>query len=344
MTSPPPLLATIWRGSLAEAALRGHAVVADSAGSVLSAVGDPQVVVPMRSCVKPIQAFPFVELAADRLGVTSEEVAIACGSHYGEDVHVATVRRMLARVQLDETSLACGPQLPVDPASARRLLAAGQGPQRIYNNCSGKHAGMLAACVVAGWPVQGYADPEHPCQLAVRAALSRVLGVSLDGAGWGIDGCGLPTYGVPLVALARAFAAGQREAAFRRCQDAMAEHPRLVAGTGAFDTALLEHAGDTITAKIGGAALWAGVLRAPGVGVALKLEAGNIEAIPPVALAILQRLGAVPQPPPGALEPFGRPSLRNWEGAVVGETRVEAAALEALTPVVRPPIVPREEC
>jgi len=91
-------------------------------------------------------------------------------------------------------------------------------------------------------------------------------------------------------------------------------------------------------------ALWAGVLRAPGVGVALKLEAGNIEAIPPVALAILQRLGAVPQPPPGALEPFGRPSLRNWEGAVVGETRVEAAALEALTPVVRPPIVPREEC
>ena len=334
----------MWRGSVAEAAVRGHAAVVDARGALLGAIGDAEVVVPLRSCVKPIQAVPFVELAADQLGVTSEEIAIACASHYGEDIHATTVRRLLARVRLDEAALACGPQLPVDPGSARRLLAAGMAPQRIHNNCSGKHAGMLAVCVVAGWPVEGYADREHPCQQAVGAALARVLGVSLEGAPWGIDGCGLPTYGVPLRALAGAFAAGQQEATFRRCQEAMAAHPLLVAGTGAFDTALLDHAGNAITGKIGGAALWAGVLRASGVGIAVKLEAGNIEAIPPVALAILQRLGALRQQLPAALERFARPRLRNWEGEVVGETRVEPAALEALTPVVRQPIVPKKEC
>jgi L-asparaginase II len=344
VTAPPPLLSTVWRGSVAEAAVRGHAAVVDARGALLGAIGDAEVVVPLRSCVKPIQAVPFVELAADHLGVTSEEIAIACASHYGEDIHATTVRRLLARVRLDEAALACGPQLPVDPGSARRLLAAGMAPQRIHNNCSGKHAGMLAVCVVAGWPVEGYADREHPCQQAVGAALARVLGVSLEGAPWGIDGCGLPTYGVPLRALAGAFAAGQQEATFRRCQEAMAAHPLLVAGTGAFDTALLDHAGNAITGKIGGAALWAGVLRASGVGIAVKLEAGNIEAIPPVALAILQRLGALRQQLPAALERFARPRLRNWEGEVVGETRVEPAALEALTPVVRQPIVPKKEC
>src|ERR1700730_4709299 len=152
VTAPPPLLSTVWRGNVAEAAIRGHAAVVDASGAVLGAIGDPEIVVPLRSCVKPIQAFPFVELAADPLGVTSEEVAVSCASHYGEDIHVATVRRLLARVRLDEASLACGPQLPVDPDSARRLLAAGMAPQRIHNNCSGKHAGMLAARGVAGSP------------------------------------------------------------------------------------------------------------------------------------------------------------------------------------------------
>ena len=344
MKTSPPVLATIWRGRVQEAAVRGHAAVVDADGTLLGAIGDPELVVPLRSCVKPIQAFPFVELAADEIGATSEEVAVSCASHYGEDIHVATVRRLLARVRLDETSLACGPQLPFDPASARRLLAAGMAPQRIHNNCSGKHAGMLAACVVAGWPVQGYANRDHPCQQAVEAALARLLDVGLEAAPSGIDGCGLPTFGVPLTALARAFAAGQRENPFQRCQEAMAGHPPLVAGTGAFDTELLACAGDRITAKIGGAALWVAVLRPLGVGIALKLEAGAGEAIPPIAVAILQRLGALPPALAAALEPFGRPPLRNWEGTVVGETRVEPAALEALTPVVRAPIVPKEEC
>ena len=225
-------------------------------------------------------------------------------------------------------SWSAGRQLPTDEATARRLLASGQLPLAVHNNCSGKHAAMLATCVVQGWPRAGYIDRDHPMQQAVSAALTVHLGLDLDAAAWGIDGCGLPTFGVPLSALARAFAAAQRgDAAFRRCQAAMAAHPFLVAGTGRFDTALLACCGATITAKIGGAALWVAVLRDRGTAVAVKLEGGAGEAIPPVAIALLRRLGAVPDPLPEPLERHAEPVLRNWAGTAVGRIEASVGAL-----------------
>lgn len=330
MSTTPALLATIWRGEVLEASIRGHVAAVDPTGTVLGAAGDPQVVVTLRSCVKPLQALPFVRGAAQRIGAGDDHIAIACASHQGEEDHVTTVRSLLALAGVSEEALACGPQLPFDEAATRRLLAAGQQPQRIHNNCSGKHAAMLATCAVAGWEPAGYTDPGHPCQRAVTAAMSAPLGMGLASAPWGVDGCGLPTYGVPLAALARSFAAAQADPAFRICQDAMAAHPHLVAGTGRFDTALLAEAGDRLTAKIGGAAVWVAALRPDGPAVAVKLEAGAADAIPPVALAVLERMGAFPDGIPATLEPFARPVLHNWEGAAVGETRVAAEALAAL--------------
>ena len=324
----PVVLATAWRGNTAESVYRGHVAVVDASGATVAALGDPEAVTPLRSCAKPLQALPFVELAMDAVAATEAELALACASHNGEDEHVATARRLLARAGVHESELECGPQLPTDEATARRLLASGQLPLAVHNNCSGKHAAMLATCVVQGWPRAGYIDRDHPMQEAVTAALSVHLGLDLDAAAWGIDGCGLPTFGVPLSALARAFAAAQRgDAAFRRCQAAMAAHPFLVAGTGRFDTALLACGGATITAKIGGAALWVAVLRDRGTAVAVKLEGGAGEAIPPVAIALLQRLGAVPDPLPEPLERYAEPVLRNWAGTAVGRVEPGVGAL-----------------
>ncbi len=324
------MLATVRRGTVVEARIRGHVAVVDASGTVLASAGSPQAETTLRSCVKPIQALPFLRLAAGRLEVGDAEIAIACASHQGEDEHVATVRSLLARAKVPEEALGCGPQLPVDAATARRLLASGGVPRPIHNNCSGKHAAMLATCSVMGWPLKGYVEPEHPCQQAVTAALQEMLGVDLDHAPRGIDGCGLTTYATPLSAIARGFAAGTADPAFQRAQDAMAAHPFLVAGTGRFDTALLEAAGDRVTAKIGGAAVWAAVVRPGGPGIAIKLEAGGAEAIPVVAIAVLQRLGVLDAELSDRLRPFATLPVRNWAGLKVGDIRAERIELVSI--------------
>jgi L-asparaginase II len=323
----PPVLATVWRGTVTEALVRGHIAVTDASGSVLQSAGSPDLETTLRSCVKPIQALPFLRLAADRLEASDSEIAVACASHQGEDEHIATVRGLLARASVPEAALGCGPQLPSDEATARRLLASGGVPRPIHNNCSGKHAAMLATCAVMGWPLDGYMDLAHPCQQAVSGALHEMLRVDLETVPRGIDGCGLTTYGIPLAAIARGFAVGGGDAAFRRAQDAMAAHPFLVAGSGRFDTALLEVAGARLTAKIGGAAVWAAVVRPGGPGVAIKLESGGGEAIPVVAIAVLQQLGVLATNLPERLRAFATLTMRNWAGRDVGEIRAEPVEL-----------------
>ncbi len=186
---------------------------------------------------------------------------------------------------------------------------------------------MLATCAVMGWPLDGYLELEHPCQQAVSAALQEMLGVDLAAAPRGIDGCGLTTYGAPLASVARGFASGSHDPAFRRAQDAMAAHPFLVAGTGRFDTALLEVAGTRLTAKIGGAGVWAAVARPGGPGIAIKLESGGGDVIPVVALAVLQQLGLLVPDLPDRLRPYARLTVRNWAGRDVGEIRADPIVL-----------------
>ena len=339
----PPVLASVWRGDICEARLRGHVAVVDATGAVLAALGDAGAVTTLRSCVKPIQAVPFVRDALDQIGAEQDELAVACGSHNGEPRHVATVRRLLGRVGLDDAALACGPQPPFDEASARRLFAQGEEPGAVHNNCSGKHAAMLATCVVRGWRIDGYIAPDHPCQQAVTAALAEAMGPGLMTAPRAVDGCGLPTYAMPLSTLAAAFASSQADPAFGRCQDAMAARPFMVAGTGRFDTALLDAAGDRLTCKIGGAAVWVAAIRPKGPAVALKLEAGG-DGVAPVAVAVLQRLGVLGSQLPEGLREFATSPLRNWARRVVGETRAEASVIGALTAPVPGHIVRSGQC
>jgi L-asparaginase II len=314
----PSVLATVWRGDVVEARIRGHVVVSDAAGNPITFSGDPLSTSTLRSCVKPLQALPFVRRAVAELGASPAEIAIACASHQGEDEHVAVVRGLLAKANVPEEALGCGPQLPSDEKTARRLLASGGVPRPIHNNCSGKHAAMLATCAVMGWPLDGYMELDHPCQQAVTAAMGDMMDVDLSQAPRGIDGCGLTTYGLTLLVLASGFARAVSDPSFQRCQDAMAAHPFLVAGTGRFDTALLEAFGAQLTAKIGGAAVWAAVVRPGGPGIAIKLEAGGGEAIPVVAISVLQHLGVVDAELPERLRPFARLTLRNWAGRDVG--------------------------
>ncbi|MHB8717842.1 MAG: asparaginase [Candidatus Dormibacteria bacterium] len=325
MSRSPVHLATLWRGEAREAVVRGHVVVADAGGRVLATAGDPDAPTTLRSCVKPLQAQPFVHLALDRLGAGDDELAIACASHAGEPRHVQTVSSLLGRAGLGEGALSCGPQLPFDDLSARRLLAAGGGPARLTNNCSGKHAAMAVTCAVSGWPLEGYTAASHPLQVEIRRRMSAWLGIDLSTAPAGMDGCGLPTHEVPLRALARSFAAAASDDGFRRCQAAMATHPHLVAGRHRFDTDLLAVAGTTLTCKGGGGAVWVAVRRPAGPAVAIKLEAGDATGMAVVALTALGATGLVDAQllDSPALARHRQALHCNWAGDVVGRVAAE---------------------
>ena len=324
--SEPALLAEVWRGEVCEVAVRGHVAVVAADGALLAQAGDPDARTTLRSTVKPLQAIPFAA-AAGALGATTAELAVACASHEGEPGHVATVRSLLARAGLDDGALSCGPQWPYSESATRELVRAGETAGRVHNNCSGKHAAMLCACVHHGWPTEGYAAYDHPLQREIRRRMSDFAGIRLADTPRGVDGCGLPTHGVPLRYLALMFAAASSASReFARCQEAMAAEPFMVGGTGRFDSLLLQWAGTTLTAKSGGAAVWAGVARGGGPGIAVKLEAGVGAHMAPVALAVLRALALLPaEGMPAELAALERGVLHNWAGDAVGETRVHVA-------------------
>lgn len=320
-----PIAIEVRRGDRVESRHRASLAVADHTGRLVLAVGEVDRPVYPRSAIKPLQALPLVERgAADAFGLGDAELALACASHGGEPEHLALVRAWLERLGLDERGLGCGAHPPLHGPSAERLIAAGSRPTRLHNNCSGKHAGMLTLARHLGAPLEGYARPDHPVQLLIHDTLAAFTDGRLEKPP-AIDGCGVPTWAIPLSALATAFARfaapddlpPQRAAAARRIARAMLRRPFLVAGTGRLCTALLEKGGGLL-AKTGAEGVYVATLPERGLGLALKVEDGAGRAAEPALLAALEALGWLPAAAAAALEPFARPILRNHAGEVVG--------------------------
>jgi L-asparaginase II len=309
------------RGGRVESRHRVDACVIDASGGLRLAAGDIDGMIYPRSAIKPFQALALVETgAADALAVSEAELALACASHGGEPMHVERVAAWLARLGLEERHLACGPHPPMHAASAAALVARGERPTRLHNNCSGKHTGLLAACLHQGWLLEGYARADHPVQSHIAASLARAAGLANVEAP-GIDGCSLPAFVLPLRALARAAASlAVQGGALQRIGRAMRAHPELVAGTGRLCTDLMRAAPELI-AKTGAEGVFLAAAPAQGLGIALKAHDGATRAAEVALLTLLDRLGLVPESAAAALARHARPTLRDWNGAAAGEIR-----------------------
>ena len=280
-----------------------------------------------RSAAKPFQALPLVEEGvADRFGFTDEELAICCASHNAEPEHLALARDILARAGLDERALACGPHPSLRPQRARELWARGTRLGAVHNNCSGKHAGMLALAVARGWPPEGYLDPDHPVQKRMLTEVARWSGVAESELVTGTDGCGVVTFALPLADMAASFArftaaadAGESAA---RVVAAMTGHPFAVAGTGRVCTAVMERLGDRVFVKTGAEGVYCGGVRGHGVGFALKVEDGARRASDVALIRVLSDLGVADAEDVSVLV-RGRTEVFNTVGAKVG--RIENA-------------------
>ncbi len=334
-----PILVEVLRGNTVESVHRGSLVALDADGGVVVALGDIDRPIFPRSAVKALQALPLVESgAADQLKLGDAELAIACASHNGEPEHVRTAAGMLAKAGVGEGVLECGPQWP-NEGFGRALATSGLPAGALHNNCSGKHAGFVClGCVMAASAghsddlagfLSGYVAPDHPVMREVTAALQSTTGFDPASAPRGTDGCSIPTFGIELRRLARAFArfgsgVGLRDGhqrAARRLRSAVAAAPFMVSGTGRFDTQVMQRFGERVFCKVGAEGVYCAALPERGLGVAIKIDDGQARAAEVAMAAVIAALVEMNADEGRLIESLARPPLFNRNGIAVGGLR-----------------------
>jgi L-asparaginase II len=325
-----PILAEVMRGGTVESAHRGAVVVVDADGRMVWSVGDVDRPIFPRSAIKGLQAIPLIESgAADKYAMTDAEIALACASHNGEERHASTALGMLAKAGLGAGALECGTQWPMRAAAQHALVLGGARPSALHNNCSGKHAGFICAACASGDDPAGYIEAGHPMMMRVTEAVASMTGHALSGSAAGTDGCSIPTFAIPLRALALGFArfgAGpklstERQKATARIRAAVANQPFFVAGTERFDTEVMQVLGARAFLKVGAEGVYCASFPGQGFGVALKCDDGTTRAAEVMMAAVILRCLALSEPDRAAIAKWHIQPLRNWNGIHVGDVR-----------------------
>ena len=317
------------RGGVPECLHFGAIAVVDRHGKLLAQAGDPHWLSFTRSTLKAMQALPFMQSGGPaQFGFDTQQLAMLCASHNGEDMHVAQAQSMLDKAGLCTRSLRCGCHLPGVFAALETCPPPGFVYDERHNNCSGKHAGFLAYCVQHGLALDRYEDPLHPLQVAVRQAVARATGMDENALKIGVDGCSAPNYAMPLANLAWGYArlaSGQRDGefgeSFALLADAMTRHPDLVSGTGRNDLAFMRAGrGDWVT-KIGADGVQAVASKSRGEAFAIKIIDANKPALHATTVEVLAQLGWLDDAQREQLHPWRARDIVNARGLRVGERK-----------------------
>ncbi len=325
-------LAIAYRNGRIDSAHYGSVAVADPDGTVLFAYDEPHYPAYLRSSVKMIQTLPVVLTgAAERFGLTDTELAICCASHTGAEYHLRAVEGILEKLGVDSESLRCGPHEPDDRRERNRLIRAGDEPSQLHNNCSGKHAGMLAACMAMNWPLENYLEERHPLQQMILELLAEYSDTPRHMIVTGTDGCSLPTCYLPLSSTATVLArfvakAISNEAAPARIMSAVGSHPEMIHAHGGFDSELSRVLAGRGIAKRGAMAIHVvgmNTERFGPIGIAIKLEDGNSDVVPLAMMRTLRQLDVLGEEELDHLAAFDSMTLRNWRGIQIGHATSE---------------------
>ncbi len=335
MSREKPVVIEVTRGAMVESRHLGAAAIMRPDGKVVESWGDIDAPVMARSAIKPIQAIPLVESgAADRFGLTDTQLSLACASHNAEPRHVAAVQAWLARIGLSEADLECGAHTPTRLPMFERFLKEGTPLTPAVNNCSGKHTGFLTTAVHLGEPTKGYIAAQHPVQRRIATIYGELGRFDPSRAPVGSDGCGIPTLGVPLRAMATAMAVmadpsrlkQSRVAAIVRIRAAMNAEPFFMAGTGRFCTVVNGALPGVAQIKTGAEGVYCGILPTLGVGIALKIWDGATRASEVAMATVLRHLGVLDA---RRYADALNPPVRNAVGARIGDIRPAASWLGA---------------
>ena len=316
------------RGEDVESRHRVHAAIVGPNDTLMAGAHDTNTVSSWRSCAKPFQVMSLIESGGfDDLRWGDDQLALCCASHGGEPEHVAIVAGMLEDIGLEEGDLACGPHDPLSSRGMKLLRESGARLTRLHNNCSGKHASMLARAHTAGWHTYGYERRDHPVQRCALQAVAHWSGLAEEAIGQAVDGCGVVAFALPLENMARAWARLARavrdaDEVPSRIVHAMQTRPFLIGGTDRFDSVLIEETEGRAVAKIGAEGVHSVAIPEQGIGFAVKVDDGAQRAQFPAVIRILQMLDVLPAALPTRLEEFSRRPVRNTRGEVVGEIRL----------------------
>lgn len=331
-------LVEVRRGAITESRHRGHVVVVEPDGNLVASLGAPETVTFLRSSAKPLQALPLlVSGAAEKFGFTDKEIALACASHNGESIHTEVAASMLEKIGLDPDALRCGVHEPYSLEVAAKLRQLGQSPNVLQNNCSGKHAGMLAVARHLGALIENYESPENPVQKAIADAVSQFSGVAVTNMAVAVDGCAAPIFGITMKAMALAYARlmspppsfdkATRDAC-ERIVRVMSRYPELIGGSSdRLDTEIMKAAPGMLISKVGAEGVYTAGIKPSeawprGLGLALKIEDGDDKrARPTVVIESLRQLGVLKDESLEAVARYAFFPVQNSRGDVVGEIR-----------------------
>jgi L-asparaginase II len=317
----------VTRGNDVESLHRVHAAVFEAGGSMVGSARGVEITTHWRSCAKPFQVMPLLKTGAfDDLAWGNDQLSLAVASHGGEPEHVAIAARMLGDLGLEEGDLACGPHDPMAARGQKILRESGARATRLHNNCSGKHAAMLARAHIAGWKTAGYEKRDHAVQQSCLESMAEWTGVQARDIGQAVDGCGVVEFSTPLVDMARAWARfataiQDEEPHPTRIHRAVTERPQLFGGSDRFDSILIKETQGRVMTKVGAEGVHAAAIPEQGVGFVVKVEDGSQRAQFPAVLRLLQYLDALPAELPQTLEELRRRPIRNTRGECVGEIR-----------------------
>lgn len=325
------LLANVIRGNTVESVHTGHIYIIDGEGREVASIGDPSTVTYFRSACKALQLIPCLTSgAADAFGFDDREIALGAASHSGEVVHISIAARMLSKIGLTEDDLKCGAHMPFSEADSRHMMRAGESPTQLHNNCSGKHAAMLAFAKHIGADLASYDLPDNRIQKRILRCVADFAEVPEDEIAIGIDGCAAPNFALPVKAMAKSIINLISPAKFpeptqiacSRIVSAMIKFPELVGGSERLDTKIMQAAPSRLISKVGADGVWlGGVLPCErwqsGLGIALKIADGDdYLSRPVVAVEMLRQLGVLAADDLADLAPM---PIKNRRGDIVGQ-------------------------
>ncbi len=331
MINNPAAVVEITRGNSVESTHEVDIAIADSTGKIISTYGNAGLHIYPRSSNKALQALPLIESgAADAYGFENKHLALACSSHSGQPMHVNAASEMLNMAGLDGNCLECGAQLPKYPEDQAQLVRDGVEVQAIHNNCSGKHSGFLAFAKHSGIETKGYIGFDHSVQKEIAGVLESVTSAKHGEDNYGIDGCSIPTFKIPLQKLAIAFAkfgVGEdasplRSKAMLRLRDACFAHPEMVAGDNRVCTQLMQALGNRAFVKVGAEGVYTMSLPEFGLGVAMKSRDGGFRAVEVTVSQLAFDLLKLDEEDIEKMRPLIHPVLKNWNGFEVGTARL----------------------
>ena len=307
---------------------RADVAAVNCKGEVVASIGNAYLPMFWRSAAKPFQALPFVKNGGlEKYGITEEELALLVSSHSGEENHVALVRKILAKLGLDESVLDCGVVRPMSGKAFKKIIAAGEKVLPVHNACSGKHSQIIALAMMLGVPYEGYTKPDHAAQKVIFKHVAMASKMPEDKLEIGIDGCGVPVFYLPIYNMSLAYARlstptkgdwGEYEFAAMKIRDAMSKYPQVVSGTGRIDLAVSEVTGGRIIAKIGADAVYCLAVKDGDLGITFKIEDGSFAAVTPMTIATLKYLDLLTRDEVAQLDKLFPPVLKNHRGEIIG--------------------------